>query len=188
MCKVIFLFNDLKSKFKFPLLCKSKRNSSISIVFLDNLIPSIRKKINIRLHRINFLNFHQEKLLSKHNDLTFDKNVDIKNSIKKCRLYISTYNATTYLESLYWNIPTICYWNPRYWEINEESKALFEVLISVGILYHDPVKAAHKINLVWDNIDAWWQSDEVQNARKLFCNKFSKKIESITELKNNINL
>ena len=158
------------------------------ILFLDNLILSIRKQINIILHRINFLNCHQEKLLSKHNDLTFDKNLDIKNSIKKCRLYISTYNATTYLESLYWNIPTICYWNPEYWEINDESKALFEILISVGILYHDPVKAAHKINQVWDNVDAWWQSDELQNARKLFCNKYSKKIKSIRELKINLDL
>ncbi len=168
--------------------CQINRYIEEQILFLDNLTPSIRKKINIRLHRLNFSNFHQEKLLSEHNDLTFDKNSDIKNSIKKCRLYISTYNATTYLESLYWNIPTICYWNPKYWEINHESKALFELLKSVGILYHDPVKAAHKINQVWDNIDAWWQSDELQNARKLFCNKYSKKIKSIIELKNNLNL
>ena len=168
--------------------CQINRYIEEQILFLDNLIPSIRKKINIRLHRLDFSNFHQEKLLSKHNDLTFDKNLDIINSIKKCRIYISTYNATTYLESLYWNIPTICYWDPKYWEINDESKALFEVLISVGILYHDPVKAAHKINQVWDNVDAWWQSDELQNARKLFCNKYSKKIKSIIELKNNLNL
>ena len=52
---------------------------------------------------------------------------DIRNLIKKSRLYISTYNATTYLESMAWNIPTIIFWNEEHWELKEDVKPYFEL-------------------------------------------------------------
>ena len=94
--------------------------------------------------------------------------------IKKSRLYISTYNATTYLESLYWNVPTIIFWDPKHWELRENAKPYFELLKSVGIFHDTPEGAAQQMINVWDDIDLWWNSKEVQNARLKFCKQYSR--------------
>ena len=53
-----------------------------------------------------------------------ETHIKMEKLIERSRLYISTYNATTYLESLSWNIPTIVFWNPDHWELKEEVKPL----------------------------------------------------------------
>ena len=90
------------------------------------------------------------------------------------RLYVSTYNATTYLESLTMNIPTIIFWNHNHWEIRESAKPYFEKMKKVGIFHDNPVSAARQINSVWDDVDKWWSSNEVSEVVKIFCNRFSK--------------
>ena len=99
---------------------------------------------------------------------------NIRNLIKKSRLFISTYNATTYLESMAWNVPTIIFWDENCWELKEEAKPYFELLKSVGIFHNSPESAAKHMTNIWDNVDDWWLSDSVQSARVTFCNQFSK--------------
>ena len=46
-------------------------------------------------------------------------------------------------------------------------------LIEVGIVFDCPLKAAQHINEIWDNLEDWWQSVSVQEARVDWCKKFS---------------
>ncbi len=91
----------------------------------------------------------------------------------RSRIIIATYNSTTYLESLYWNMPTIIFWNPEHWELREEVKPYFEKLKSVGIFHETPESAASHMTTIWDNVEGWWQSDKLQTARSQFCKQFS---------------
>lgn len=102
----------------------------------------------------------------------------IRNMISQTRIYIATYNATTYLESLLWDVPTIIFWNPNHWELRAEAREGYEILKSVGIFHESPDSAAAKINEVWDDVDLWWRSDAVQAARVQFCNEFSRPIHN----------
>jgi putative transferase (TIGR04331 family) len=102
----------------------------------------------------------------------------IRNMMSQTRIYIATYNATTYLESLLWNVPTIIFWNPKHWELRPEAKESYDLLKSVGIFHESPYSAAAKINQVWDDIDLWWRSDAVQTARVQFCHEFSRPMDN----------
>ena len=102
----------------------------------------------------------------------------IKSMMRNTRIYIATYNATTYLESLLWNVPTIIFWNPLHWELRPSAKEYYDLLESVGIFHTSASSASRKVNEIWDDIDNWWKSDQVQYARKLFCDEFSKPIQS----------
>jgi putative transferase (TIGR04331 family) len=84
------------------------------------------------------------------------------------RIYIATCNATSFLEALNWNIPTIIFWNPKYNEFNERSKVDFELLKSVGIFHETPESDAKQLLEVWDNIQNWWNDDSLQNVRENF--------------------
>ena len=43
---------------------------------------------------------------------------------------------------------------------------------------------AEKINEVWDNIDNWWYKKNIQEARRLFCDRFARKTQNpVKEIK-----
>ena len=99
--------------------------------------------------------------------------------MRKSRLCIATYNATTYLDSLFWNIPTIAFWKPQHWELNDQAEPYFKLLIKAEILHLTPESAAQQMIKVWDDVDGWWQSDTVQRARERFCEQYSDVGESL---------
>jgi len=144
-------------------------------VFLNTLPERLRGKVLVRVNNVDY----DWSLPSRFNDFMPGVKVDsgqqnIRNLIKKSRLFISTYNATTYLESMAWNVPTIIFWDENCWELKEEAQPYFELLKSVGIFHNSPESAAKHMTNIWDNVDDWWLSDSVQSARVTFCNQFSK--------------
>lgn len=98
----------------------------------------------------------------------------IEHLIRQSRLYVATYNATTFLESLSRNIPTIVFWNPKHWELRPSATAYFDKLREVGILYECPDAAAAKVVEIWGDVDEWWSRSEVQAARRNFCNRYAR--------------
>ena len=108
--------------------------------------------------------------------------------IRKSRLYISTYNATTYLESLFWNIPTIIYWDPNYWELREDAVPYFATLKKAGVFHDTPESAAQKVSEIWNDVSGWWAQPAIQETRKIFCDQYSRSVENpIDRLKNILN-
>ena len=143
--------------------------------FLEILPYKLRKQVLLRLYPIDYGLDQKNHWKDKMPEVQIDPgNQSILNLIKKSRLYISTYNATTYLESLYWNVPTLIFWNPKHWELKENAKTYFELLKSDGIFHDTPEGAAQQMINVWDDIDLWWNSKEVQNARLKFCKQYSR--------------
>ena len=92
--------------------------------------------------------------------------------IQKSRIYISTYNATTYLESFSMNMPTVIFWKPEHWELRDLAVSSFEELERVNIFHKTPESAASHIERIWDNVDLWWNDADTQNAVKNFCNSY----------------
>ena len=108
----------------------------------------------------------------------YDQKIDsststLRESLMQSKLCICTHNATVFLETLAMNFPTIVFWNPVYYEINDDAKPFFDMLREAGILFHCPEAAAAKVNSIEDNIEQWWYSDSVQMARKKFCEQYA---------------
>ena len=43
----------------------------------------------------------------------------------------------------------------------------------MGIIHLSPESASRKINEIWSNIDSWWNSWLLQDARKKFCDNYA---------------
>jgi putative transferase (TIGR04331 family) len=156
--------------------------------FVSFLNTDIQKEILVRTSGNNYHGW-DEKLLWKtyFPGLNLDgHNGNIYDNMKNSRLYVSTYNATTYLESLYHNFPTIIFWNEEHWKVKKEVEHYFFILEKVGIFHKTPQSAAIKVEEIWDDIPKWWNSKEVQEARYFFCENFSKKIDHPLEHLKNI--
>jgi Glycosyl transferases, related to UDP-glucuronosyltransferase len=128
----------------------------------------------IRLYPEDYGWNQKQRWLERFPQISLDEgNVSYSWMIKKCRLFISTYMATTYNESLAANIPTVIYWNPNQWKWSDSAESDFIALKSVGIFHDTPGSAAQHVTRVWEDVAAWWYSSEVQTVRELFCRKYA---------------
>lgn len=140
-----------------------------------NALPSrLRSEILVRLSPQDYKYSQKKRWNDRFPELSIEQGKKpMKYLLDGTKLFISTYNATTYLESLSHNIPTIIFWDKNYWEIRKEAVDYFELLKSVGIFHESPESAAKQVQLIWDDVPAWWNSTQVQLARNQFCMRFT---------------
>jgi putative transferase (TIGR04331 family) len=142
--------------------------------FAGALPALIRNALQVRLYPQDFGWDQAARWRERFPDVRLDEGrVNIDALIRHSRLYISTYNATTFLESFTMNVPTVMYWNPRHWELRDSASAHFDELMRVGIFHATPESAAQHVAAVWDDIDTWWGSAPVTGAldrfKKIYC-------------------
>ena len=151
--------------------------------FIEALSPLAKEELFVRLFPSDFGWAQHERFIEKFPWLLIDDTkLSIFDRMKEIRLYVSTYNATTFLESLYLNIPTIMFWDFKFWEISQDAKPFYDELIIIGILHDSPESAAKKIDEIWNDVESWWESKEIQNARINFCSRFSREVNEPIKL------
>jgi putative transferase (TIGR04331 family) len=158
------------------------------IKFYNNLSNNIKSLIELRLHSSSKLFNFYEKERWLDNDKSMKINygeIDLFRTIKNSRIVIFTYDSTGLLETLSLNIPTLIYINNNLEFIRESAMEYYQLLIDVGILFTSYDTISDKINQIYENVDEWWNDENVQNARKTFCNKYARTINKpLIKLKN----
>jgi putative transferase (TIGR04331 family) len=84
------------------------------------------------------------------------------------RVIVCTYPETTFAEAMATERPTILLYPEEIYERNAVAAPLIAQLRSARILVHDAQAAAAQLEAVWDDVDAWWSSSGVVDARKAF--------------------
>ena len=88
--------------------------------------------------------------------------------LNRSRVCVSTYNATTFLETFSADFPTILFWNPRHWELRPQAARYYDALRVAEILHDTPESAARKLNDIFEDPGAWWSTPSVQEAVQQF--------------------
>ena len=104
--------------------------------------------------------------------------INIFKAISESRLSVFSYESTGVLENLSLNLPLVCFWHNGLDDLFSDAIPYYKLLIDVGILHESPESAAEHIKKYWDNIDEWWESEGVQNARKVFCNQYARQADN----------
>jgi putative transferase (TIGR04331 family) len=148
--------------------------------FYRALEYKIKAKTIVRLMRPD-LGWRQQERWSKEfpDVLLDDGSTDILGLMNKCRVFIGTYNATTFNETLGANIPTVVYFNPAVWQYADWVKSDIAKLESVGIYHRTSESAARHLNLIWNDVKGWWSREEVQRARMEYCRLYALRDESV---------
>ena len=128
--------------------------------FCEKIGNELRKNLIVRLYQHDYGWNQKERWEDKYPNIELDSGASsIEEIIKESKIYVSTYNATTYLEAFAINIPTIIFWNPKHWEIRESAKIIFSELERVKIFHSNPESAARHIQNIWSDVDEWWKHD-----------------------------
>ena len=100
--------------------------------------------------------------------------VGLNQTLCRNRISIVTYNETTIPNNVMAGYPTIIFWDPKYEQFNLRANKFYEQLLVSKILHHSPESAARHLVDIWEDIDAWWTSEEVLQARETFCENFAR--------------
>jgi putative transferase (TIGR04331 family) len=142
--------------------------------FVSSLTPNIKEKLRVRMFPAD-MDWCQE-LRWKNFDPAIKILKDgrtLEQTLRKVKISISTYNATTYLETFTKGIPTVMFWDKEFWEINDFAKPYYEKLQEAKILFYDPKECAKHINAIWDNPLLWWEDSETADIVKEFMENFA---------------
>jgi len=98
-----------------------------------------------------------------------------------CAVYVSTYNSTTYLQSMASGIPTMGFWDPAVWELRAEAADVLDGLHRVGVLHWSPEDAAAHLVGIWGDVDDWWGGADVEAEVARFQEKFCQRVDDIVD-------
>jgi len=155
--------------------------------FVSQLSVIIKKLLTIRLYHSHvYLKWDDEKRWKE-----FDSSLKIDTGeseifalVSKNRLVVHSYDSTGILEMFSQNIPTLVFFQNGLDHLRDSAKPYYQLLVDAGILYLTPESVAEKANEIWDNVNGWWMQNNVQEARRKFCNQYARQSQyPIRELK-----
>jgi putative transferase (TIGR04331 family) len=147
--------------------------------FVAQLPEKLRAALIVRLYPRDFGWDQQQRWQQRFPQVRLDTRTDMDALIRSSRIYISTYNATTYLESLSRDVPTVIYWRPDHWELRDSAQPYFDELEAVGIFHASPKSAAQHVTAVWDDVDRWWSSKAVRSAVHRFRSRYCRPLPDL---------
>ena len=179
-------------KYSFSVSSMSKTNSdrlkkiNDMVSFTNSLKKNIQENTTIRylkkLDKLFLLKFNKSYF---QKNLNFDSgNKDFLEQLKKSKLVIHDLNSTTFLQSMFYNIPTILLIRKDIETMRTKYKSIIRDLERNNIVFYDPFKASKFVNNNYNEIYKWWNRKKVQNLRQKFCDIFAKeKSNLMNELK-----
>jgi len=149
------------------------RTVRFNSLFFNNLNSEILNKISVRKYpsreSSNFIEKSDYYKAPIRGVKFLDDKTNIKKLLKKSRLVIIDYlPSTTFIESIFSNIPTILFFDKKSYELNQENEYFFNELIKVGIVQTDPITASCHVEKIHLNPEKWWYSELVQKAINKF--------------------
>ena len=151
-------------------------------IFLDELKAGLLSKVMYRPYIYDYGASEYKYVLQKLpvSALVFDA-YEHSLRILNSSLLIIDHAATSYLEALAANMPTVLFWQPEQHKFCKEAEPYFEKLRAVKVLFDDPVSAARHINKIENHIEEWWQQEELQSVRRDFCYQYARTSENWQE-------
>ncbi len=102
----------------------------------------------------------------------FSKQVTIDNGgvsphrrLSNARLAGLACNETTIPTNVMAGFPTIALWDSKYVRLMKQAEAVYKKMSEARVLFHPPTLAAEYIAEIWSDVNAWFNSKLVQEAR-----------------------
>lgn len=144
--------------------------------FLSKLDKEIKNNIIFKLHssyKKRKSNYIQNiKKICPQIKIEIDDNKSYE-LVKNSRCVVHMYDSTGILETMTYNIPTVCIWQNKFNHIIQKYHKLYFKLQKCNIFFNNPNDLSKHINKNWKNFNNWWSRKELQNYRMNILNELS---------------
>ena len=101
---------------------------------------------------------------------------NFRHLLEDSKLVLIPHNGTTLIEAIALGVPTIVFWDKSIVWMRPEAEGVFDALEATGVFHRTPESAASFINLIWNDVDAWWNSPATIEARKQFTDQYARTV------------
>lgn len=155
----------------------SARYLAMKKAFFDRLSPSVCKRVHYRDYpewKRSTFGVHS---LDRQFSASLKGRVGVVDDqgegsctqlLRRCRIVVTDYCSTTYIQALMADVPTIVLFNRASYYLEQRYRGFFDELISAKIFHPDPVEAAAFLETIIDSPEVWWNSRTVKDARSGF--------------------
>jgi putative transferase (TIGR04331 family) len=151
--------------------------------FLQNLSSNARQHLVFRPHVEDEGWDAVARLRRVFPNLVVEKwNKVFTDSLVSSTLYVGDHLSTTFLESIFHNIPTVIFWDPKTCCVTRGARMHFDKFQQVGIFHTTPGSAARHINENFTRIADWWADEQVQEAVTEFSRDYARRHNDIINL------
>lgn len=142
--------------------------------FLKQLNHEVLKDLSYKPYPNEYVTNERLKSFLLENNIPSIENTKTHEIYQNSRLVIIDHCATTMLESLAVNVPTVLIISSDSCQLDNEALPYFEILKKCNIFFDNFNLAADFINST-KCVDDWWYSNTTQNAVNIFVAQFAKK-------------
>lgn len=144
-----------------------------TVDFLSALDPETRASTVFRPYVPTMTDINSEYVHEAFPDMPLLES-GFHEAMLRCRLLVLTSPGTTLNLAMAANVPLVGFWGDTFYRLCKDAEPTFATLRSVGIIHHSPEAAAKHIEAVWDDVDGWWNSDDVQSARRQWTRRYAR--------------
>jgi len=117
-----------------------------------------------------FESFEKEKIPFRiGGEASFDREIN-----QASILMVDHVSTTPFLEFMALNKPTIAFCDKKTFKPRKAAEPFLDQLEKAKILHYSPQQAADHLNSVYEDVDAWWQRQDVQKARREFADRYAR--------------
>ena len=136
--------------------------------FYKNLDASIKKNFFWRLGPFKDQWNVVEKLNYGLGNIRVSNEKNFLDDLKKVRVSVHVDLQTTFLETMYMNIPSFVLYNEKFWNVSARGKLIIKKLEKAKIIFYDYEELSKHINKNFSRIETWWETKKVKDARSSF--------------------
>lgn len=133
--------------------------------FVTSLTEDNRRVVVVRPFPHDFGWGYRERWAERFPDVSIRTRGRFAEVINEAGICVSDCISTTWIETLFANVPTILYWDPDVEILDARVEKVFNLLRRVRILHDTPESAGRMINSINSRVSDWWQTESVQAAR-----------------------
>jgi putative transferase (TIGR04331 family) len=142
--------------------------------FINGISKNVRESLTYRPYHRSYPPLEDGAFITKKfPDIPIFEG-SLNDEMLHCRLLVLDHPGSTLNLAMAANVPTICYWNPKDWPFSRQAEPLFKLLQENGLLFDNPVAAAQHINIIWDDVEGWWNRKNVKDARQEWADNLAK--------------
>lgn len=152
--------------------------------FVDSLDEDVRRAVVIRCYPVDWSRDQLSWCRRRLPGINVDEGTgSLVQAMVGCRVFVGTYNSTTYLQALSMGRPTVCFWDPVTWSVRPQAAPFLDGLRDVGILHDSPESAARLLSGAWGRLGPWWEgiaaSGELARFRDRYCRSVADPVSGV---------
>jgi putative transferase (TIGR04331 family) len=144
----------------------------ISTEMIVNLIKTLNsnliKNIQVRPYNNSDGWMQKDRINDMIKNVIFLDSIPFKKIFNNTKLIVCTHPQTSYTESLLTGFPTILLIDKNLYDFIDSAEQLATEMFDNNLIFYNTEEASKFINSTWNDIDRWWNSDNVRKCLKRY--------------------